>query len=262
MSPTDIALMQFETFILILIRCSGLFIFAPFFSSEIWPPQVRAMGSLVLAWTVYMGLPHTSSLNVGQIGALPYMVFMELMISFMIGFSAKLLLNGTLIAGSLMGNYIGFSMISSIDPFSDEENNVLAQMYYMFAILLFVISGGHHLLIRILALTFEVIPLGGFTYTQASHEYLLEMSNKMWIVGIELSAPVLITMTFVTIGLGLLAKAVPQMNIFAVGFLIKIFIGLVVLLFTLEYSIDYMQDLFLDMQTDLINLIKFSRPPT
>jgi flagellar biosynthetic protein FliR len=88
------------------------------------------------------------------------------------------------------------------------------------------------------------------------------MSNKMWIVGIELSAPVLITMTFVTIGLGLLAKAVPQMNIFAVGFLIKIFIGLVVLLFTLEYSIDYMQDLFLDMQTDLINLIKFSRPPT
>lgn len=262
MSPTEIALLQFEVFILILIRCSGLFVFAPFFSSEIWPPQVRVMGSLVLAWSVYMEMPYTNSASVGDVGMFPYMVFMELMIAFMIGFAAKLLLNGILIAGSLMGNYIGFSMISTIDPFSDEENNVLAQMYYMFGILLFVISGGHHLLIRILALTFEVIPLGGFTYTEASHAYLLQMSHRMWEVGIELSAPVLITMTFITIGLGLLAKAVPQMNIFAVGFLIKIVVGMIVLLFTLEYSIDYMQALFLEMQSDLINLIKLSRSPS
>ena len=260
MSAADIATFQFEHFILILIRCSGLFVFAPFFSSEIWPPQVRVMGSFVLAWSIYLSAPNTSAPFLGSIGMFPYMVAMELMVSFMIGFAAKLLLNGILLAGSLMGNYIGFSMTSTLDPFSDSENNILAQMYYMFGVLLFVISGGHHMLIRVLAFTFEVIPLGGFNFSAASVESIVKTSNRMWIVGIELSAPILITMTFVTIGLALLAKAVPQMNIFAVGFLIKIVIGLVVLMFTLEMGVDYMQDLFLELQSNLIELVKLTRP--
>lgn len=262
MSAADIATYQFELFILILIRCSGLFIFAPFFSSEIWPPQIRVMGSLVLAWCVYLSMPQLNGTHIGGVGMFPYMVFMELMIGFVIGFAARLLLNGILLAGSLMGNYIGFSMTSTIDPFSDAENNILAQMYYMFGVLLFVISGGHHMLIRVLALSFEAIPLGSFHLSQMSVDHLIAMSNRMWIIGIELSGPVLITMTFVTIGLGLLAKAVPQMNIFAVGFLIKILVGLVVVIFTLEFSIDYMQDMFIEMQVDLIDLVKEIRPPT
>lgn len=260
MSAADIATYQFEQFILILIRCGGLFVFAPFFSSEIWPPQVRVMGSLVLAWSVYMSVPHSASPFLGEVGMFPYMIVMELMITFVLGFAARLILNGILLAGSFMGTHIGFSMTSTIDPFSDAENNVLAQIYYMFGVLLFVIAGGHHLLIRVLAFTFEVIPLGGFNFSKGAYDYIIEMSNRMWIIGIELSAPILITMTFVTIGLALLAKAVPQMNIFAVGFLIKIVIGMVVLLFTLEMGVDYMEQLFLDLQVDLIELVKLIRP--
>lgn len=262
MSPVDIATYQFEHFILILIRCGGLFVFAPFFSSEIWPPQVRVMGSFALAWSVYMVVPHSTNPFLGELGMFPYMIIMELMITFILGFAAKLLLNGILLAGSLMGNNIGFSMTSTIDPFSDAENNVLAQIYYMFGVLLFVIAGGPHMLIRTLAFTFEVIPLGGFNFSDLSYQYVLELSNRMWIIGIELSAPILIIMTFVTIGLGLLAKALPQMNIFAVGFLIKIFIGMIVLLFTLEIGIDYMENLFLDLQINLIELVKLIRPVT
>lgn len=262
MNVADLATYQFELFILILIRCSGLFLFAPFFSSEVWPFQVRTMGALVLAWCIYLSIPHTAGQHVSEIGMFPYMVFMELMVGFVIGFAAKLLLNAVLLAGSLMGNYIGFSMTSTIDPFSDAENNILAQIYYMFAVLLFVVSGGHHMLIRVYALSFDVIPLGGFTLSDVTIQHMVELSNRMWIIGLELSGPVLITMIFVTVGLGLLAKAVPQMNIFAVGFLLKIFVGMIVLVFTLELSIDYMQDMFLELQTDLVSLVKDMKPPS
>jgi len=261
----DLATSEFEHFILVLIRVSGLFVFAPFFSSQIWPFQVKTMASLTLAWVVYLTVPHANGEFLGELGMFPYMVCMELMVGFTIGFSARLIFNGALMAGSFMALHIGYGITSTIDPFTDAQNNILAQIYYMFSVLIFIVIGGHHLLLRIMVYSFEIIPLGGYSLNATAdptEHVIIQMSQKMWIIAMELSGPVLVVMMFLTIGLAMLAKAVPQMNIFAVGFLAKIALGMIVLLFTLEVSIDYFEEMFFNLQADLINIVKSSRSPT
>ncbi len=262
MNLVDIATLEFERYILVLIRVSGLFVFAPFFSSQVFPYEVKAACSLVLAWVIYMSVPYSSGELLGEVGMFPYMVVMELMITFVVFFAANLVFNGIMMAGSLMGVHIGFSLTSTIDPFTDAENNVLAQMYYLFGILMFLVFGGTHIMMRALVYSFELIPLGGINYSVNVLDQIIKISHQMWVISLELSGPVLLVMIFVTAGLGLLAKAVPQMNIFAVGFLAKIVLGMIVLLLTIEVSIDYFEELFAQLQGDLIQLVREISPRT
>ena len=85
---------------------------------------------------------------------------------------------------------------------------------------------GHHLILQGLVHSFEVVPLGGIEFKEAVIQKIIVLSNEVFIIAIKISAPVLIALFLISVAMGILARTVPQMNVFIVGFPVQLAVGL------------------------------------
>ena len=148
------------------------------------------------------------------------------MIGVILGFAGRLLFEGIQMAGQLVGFQMGFSIVNIIDPVTSEQVSIIAEFQYLLAGLLFLAVDGHHLLLQAVSESYTVVPVLGFHLTGALMQNLVDLTREMFVVAMKISAPIIVALVFANIGLGLVARTVPQINIFVVGFPLQIAIGL------------------------------------
>lgn len=230
----DFWLMQLPVFMLVLIRMSGIFIFAPTLSTVSIPVQIKAMLVLMLSLCVYPIVTATQPgyvLLFAQQGglslwALPALVLMELSIGAVIGYGAMIPLVGMQMAGHIADQQLGTGLAGIFNPDLEEESSVAAELYFIFALTLFVILGGHRLLVGALIESFQAVPPGGFRPDGQVLAVVLAMLRTMVQLALQVSAPLLCMVYLETVTLGFIARTVPQMNILSVGFPIRSMLGL------------------------------------
>ena len=143
---------------------------------------------------------------------------------------------------SLVDTLVGFSFGALIDPMSGNSNGVLGQIYSLFAMMIFIVFGGMGLMIMGLAQTYTLIPMGTFPTSNTLAALALHSLEQVPLIGLELAAPVLIAVVVADAVFGIIARAVPQMNVLILGLPAKVLLAFAVVGASLPFVGQHLQD--------------------
>ncbi len=240
--PIDLqpVVMHLPAWGLVLFRLTGIFIFAPVFGSSAVPGRVKLFLALGLSFCIYPMLLHPSSgaasgiitlLGSGfHLWSLPVAVAMELLIGLVIGYAASLPMIALQLGGRAIDQQMGLGFAGVVNPEFNEQTGVVSEFYFVLAMAVFLILGGHRVLLITLVGSFERIPLGGFVPNGHLLSLVIGMLSTVFDLAMRVSAPVLCLIFLETVAMGFIARTVPQMNILSIGFPVRIIMGAVLLI--------------------------------
>jgi flagellar biosynthesis protein FliR len=205
-------------------RVAGLLIMAPFFSHIAIP--IRVKSALVVFLTILLypvsgpraipsGIAEWASTFLG-----------ESLVGFLIGLSAMLVFEAVQFAGQFLGVQVGLSLVSVLDPQTQAESPVLSMFLQTLLLLLFLEMNVHHWLLRALADSFRFLPIAHVALNGALVAEIFHAASAIWIVGVEIAAPVMAATMLADVVIAFLGKASPQMPVLFVGMPVKIILGL------------------------------------
>jgi flagellar biosynthetic protein FliR len=223
-----------EKLFIVFMRISGFVFTAPVFGSRLIPVAVKVWFSVLFGLALLPiveiagGLPDFASLGYFLLAA------REVLLGILIGFVSTFFIYGVEFAGHVLGLQMGFSASTLFDPFSRTDVSVIGRFQGLLAVVLFLTMNGHHVLLSGFAASYAAVPPSGAGIGAGSAELIAATAN-IFTVAVRISIPVLSALFVVEVGLAMLAKTVPQMNIFVVGFPLKIVVGLAVLGLSMPY---------------------------
>jgi flagellar biosynthetic protein FliR len=153
---------------------------------------------------------------------------------------------------------MGFGVVNVIDPQSGAQFSIIAQFQTIMAMLLFFSLNIHQWFLKAIVLSFEQVPLFQFNLSKPLLPLVISMSSKIFIIGVKVGAPMIAILVFSSVALGLIARTVPQMNVFIVGFPLKIAIGLFALSFSMPIFSFVMKKVFGGMRENIFMILKTS----
>ncbi len=228
---------EIERWLLMFFRIMSMLIVMPFYGFSAFPVRVRV--ALAFAVTVLLFPLHVGTELQLDPGVLSFFgaVLKEAVIGLAIGMVGTFLFYGVQFAGQVIGHTMGFGIINVVDPQSQTNVPLLAQLLYFFVLMLFLLLGGHHFLMLAIDETFVKIPVGGGIFSPLLVEGFSRMSADIFAAGIKIGAPVLVTVLVTEFALGIIARTVPQVNVWLVGFPLKIGLGLITLGLSLPFIV-------------------------
>ena len=217
---------RFYAFMAPMIRISAFLLAAPFFSIRAVSVRIRVLLAFVLTWMIYP-LGDWPVLNPTSAEGLKA-IFAQVFIGVLMGLLLQIVNAALIIGGQAVSASMGLSMANMVDP-SMGNVPVIAQFFVICSTLIFLGLGGHVLVISLLLESFMLVPIGSVIELQQLLELTIEWSAMMFLGAILIGLPLMASLLFINIGLGIITRAAPALNIFAVGFPAMILAGIVLL---------------------------------
>jgi flagellar biosynthetic protein FliR len=182
---------------------------------------------LMLSITVFPMLDATRLPNPESSLGLALYLIVELLVGLAIAFATRLVFTAVQIAGTMVDFQMGFGVVNVIDPQTETQVSVTAQFQNIIAILIYLALNAHHTTISALVESFHLINPHQMSFGTGTAAYLLKLFADTFVVAVKIAAPIMAILFFISVGLGLVARTVPQMNVFIVGFPLQIGVGLI-----------------------------------
>jgi flagellar biosynthesis protein FliR len=247
---------RLEAFLLLFVRLSAVLMTVPVFSLRAVPFRIRIFVGLALAFTLLPLVPPMPGLHGADTVTFALMIANEALLGVIIGFVASAMVFAIQIGGELVGLQIGYGIGSIVDPRTESQSVVTTEFYYMLFVLVFLTMNGHHLLLRAAVATLDRAPLGEFRLTPAMIDMLAHEMSQIFAVALRIGAPVMAFLFISSVGLGIISRTMPQMNVFVVGFPIKIIGGLAVMLMTIPGLRVAFEELTTRIGSDLAGFVR------
>lgn len=246
---------QYLLFFFILIRVSGIFLTAPILSANNVPVRLRVAMSLLISLIFFSVVP--SNFQVLNWNVIDYFLVCakELIIGLLLGIVPRVMFAAIDLAGNVVGFLMGFAIVNVVDPQTETQVSIIASFKTMLATLLFVVIDGHHIFINSISKSYELIPIEEYQYRTEQLDFLVRITGDLFITGFQLGAPLIIALFLANIIMGFMARSIPQMNIFIVGFPFTIGLGLILLAFSMPYIIQGMIHLFMKLDQQMIDFL-------
>lgn len=219
---------RFDLFLLVAARTAGVFFAAPPFAARQIPAQWRAAFGLMVALVLLPVVPVPASLPETL---LPWAAWAarEAAVGLAIGWTVNLTFAAVQLGGQLLDTELGFGIVSVLDPQTGQQMPLVGNFQYLLALMVLLLTNGHHLIIAALAKSFQVVPVGGEVLRPSLMDTVSILSNGVFLTAFKLAAPVLGAGFVTSVALGVMARAMPQMNVFVVGLPLKLVAGLVIM---------------------------------
>ena len=247
---------RFETFLLVFARLGGIFFISPFYGNKNVPVRVKLILTFAIALLTLPMIPVSESSIDGNLIEILIVVIKEVSFGTIIGFASLILFMGMQIAGTFIGFQMGFAIVNVIDPSTQTQVSIIAEFKYLISILIYLAINGHHFLLSAIVQSFRLIPPGSVTFVHSIGDLLTRMSVDVFVIALKIAAPAMITLFLTSLALGIIARTVPQMNVFIVGFPLKIGVGLVILAAGISYFGNMFCKLLASSEMNLSNLIR------
>lgn len=244
MITLTIDLARVQLFFFVFVRVAAILMTLPVFSGAAVPSQIKIGLALAVSLVLFPILPPLSAPAAGGPVALALGLAREVVLGGAIGLTIKLFFAGVQLAGQTVGYQMGMAIANVMDPATAAQVPILAQFNNLIAVLIFLIINAHHGFIRALAESFGRIPLGGFHPGPEFFDHLTLLCTEMFVVAVKVGAPVIVALLLTSVALGLVARTVPQMNVFIVAMPLKIAIGLIFLGICLPHMAALLRQLF------------------
>ncbi len=218
---------------LVFARVTGVLIAAPIFQTQRLPVLLRVgLGALLSA----LLLPLAGAPTVSE-DMFPFLLSLaqEFIVGLSFGMVSNLIFAAVSIAGEMADLQSGLAFSALVDPMSEERSALIGQFQTLVAWLVFLVTNGHHVLLRGLGQSFSVLPLGTAALPTGSFEGPVTLVSRTFAVALQIGAPAIGATLIADLSLGMLARAVPQMNLLVIGLPVKMLFALVVLLLSLPF---------------------------
>jgi flagellar biosynthetic protein FliR len=235
---------QVQLFVFVLVRVAAILFSIPFLDSQSIPSMVKT--GLAIAVTILV-IPHVTIMPPSLLDK-PVQLIMglavETAVGLMIGLIVQLLFMGVQLAGQIIGYQMGIAIANVVDPASSLQIPVLGQFLNIFAMMLFLSLNVHLYFVKALADAFQRIPLWGFHFNRDLFDLIMMFSSNAFVVAVQVAAPVMVALLLTSFALGLIARTVPQMQVFTLSMPINILLGLFILGISLPFFNSYMHSAF------------------
>ncbi|MDQ6970722.1 MAG: flagellar biosynthetic protein FliR [Mariprofundus sp.] len=241
---------QISVALLVLLRVGTMLILLPVLGHQLIPSQVK-VGLIILISLLIYPLVEDQVPNIPlQPIAFAAIALQEMLIAAALALFAQLIFTAAQFAGQLMSFQMGMTVANVFDPVTRSQQSILSQLSMTLAMLLWVIVGAHHMFIHTLIDSFTLFPIDQQWHFSAFTD-LTDAAARMFILALKLAAPIMLLLTFVYIALGLLARAVPQIQVFFVSFPLTVGLGLLTFSLGMPAMIYLMGDAFVDLSGQL-----------
>lgn len=209
------------------IRIGACFMMAPIFGANFVPPRVRLLlaGAITLIVAPLVPPPEVETFSVQAV----IVTFHQVIIGFATAFALQLIFDALAMGGQLLSNTMGLGFAFNVDPLRGVSTPVLGQLYMILVTLTFLAINGHLVLIEILAQGFTTLPVGMSGLDGAMVWRLVEWGNQLFAGALTVALPGMAALLVVNLAFGVMSRAAPTLNLFAVGFPITLIAGLVIM---------------------------------
>lgn len=228
-------------FMLVLARVSPLFVVAPLFSSRQLPPRVRTVVAVALAVGLLPVALHGQHVPQDAL-AIAGLAVKELLVGLAYALVLGLLFAAVSTAGAMLDMLVGFSFGSLVDPLTGNQSAVLAQLYSLIAIAIFIAIDGAAWVMQGLARTYDLVPLNAEPHLDGLARGVTQVFAGIFSSALEVAAPVVLAVVITDVAFGVVSRVVPQLNVFAVGFPVKVIVGLLVVAASLPFVSGWLSD--------------------
>lgn len=230
---------QILMFGLILLRMSAFVISAAIFNTYNIPAYLKILISLVFTIVVYQSVASNSALvrlSESQ-GDLLLLAGREVLVGVVLGFVTRLFFFAISMAGEIVSISTGLGQAQMFNPMMGSMSNAMEQFYSIIATLVFLALNGHHAMIVGIVESFNSTPIAQLSFHYSSLAEIVLKIQSFFIIGIKISAPVLISMIVVQLGMALLSRVVPQINVLVTSASVTVLIGFVIMFISLPLLI-------------------------
>lgn len=243
-------------FLLVLTRLIGMLLTAPLFSTFPIPSVIKVGLAGLCAFITFPFVIKSAIFVIPKdLIALSVLMFKELAIGVLIGFTVSLIFTAIEIGGNILSIKMGLAVANALDPVTKQNTPIVGQFYMFTASMVFLTINGHHQLFMTVYESFNSIPIGlNFDFSNQLTPQLMLFSSSLFLIAFNIIAPIFIILLVSTILMGVVAKVLPQMNIFMVGMPLQIYIGLALILSLMPTTAVFMTNLMRDL---LININGF-----
>ena len=240
-------------FILVFIRISAMMASAPFFSANTISIRVRIVMASLITLVLLPVLPPPNDFELMS-GAGALAIVQQLAIGLAMGFVLQMVFSALVVAGQVIAMTMGLGFATSFDPQNNVQVTVISQFYVILATLVFLSMDLHLHLISYLGKSFEFLPMTGAPISEDSFMLVVGWAAQMFAGAVSLAMPILAVILLINVGFGVMTRAAPQLNIFAVGFPVTIVVGFVFMMITMPNLLPLLTRLF-EQAFENINLL-------
>lgn len=249
-------LQAFPAFLLIFVRAVSFFVTVPIFSYRNVPALMKIGLAFFLALIMYFTL-QPDGIKINEMFLL--LVFKEALVGLSIGLIAMILIYAIQMAGGFIDQQMGFAIANIVDPQTGIQSPLIGKYMYNFSIILLLAMNAHYMLIDGIVYSYQWIPLQDWLIPFGSGgvaKLATKTLGTMFVIAFQMAIPVVGSLFLVDIALGIVARTVPQVNVFIVGMPLKILIGFMVLMIILPVFMMLVQQLFEEMVTAMRDLMQ------
>ncbi len=214
-----------EAFGLYLVRTSALVLGSPILGggAGFAGYKIALIGGISTLMFTVSGSPLDGAVQPVQYGLF---VLREVMIGISLAFVLQLVVLAVRVSSEMIGHEMGFAMASEVDPVQGFRTPLITHLYETLFFLGVLAVNGHHWLLRALAESYERAPIASIHFEENLPGFVLKLFTQLFAAGLTFAAPILVMLTLVSAMIGLLSRAVPQLNILEIGFTLRITAGL------------------------------------
>lgn len=253
---TMFSVKEFIILFLIFLRITSAFVSAPFFGNKVIPVVAKLFISLIISYIIFLSTDH-SAVNEVPTGWLLFIYsFKEVITGLIIGFALQFVFFAVSYAGTLIGFEIGLNMAEVFNPSEEVSSNVIGEVLYFSAVLIFLLINGHHYLIRALQQSFDVVGVGMFSFQEPLYQTLIKLAGGVFVIAVKIATPILISFFLINIAEGIISRMIPTLQVFFVTQPLKVGLGLFMLGLISPVYIYMIKNLLRDYENQLYLIIR------
>ena len=245
-----------ELFFLVFLRVTGMFVVSPIFGRQNLPVYYKLGFSFFVTLIMTTSAAIVAPVTYGAAAGYAYYALREFVVGAAIGFIPYLMFTVIYFAGQMIDMKIGFSMVNVLDPVNNIQIPITSNFYFIICMLLFISVNAHHMLILAISRSYELIPLGRLNMDGEVAKTIMRLFTDVFAIGFRIAAPIVFTILLADVALGIISKAMPQINVFMVGMPIKILVGIFIMVVTVPAMLMVLGGLFKNIGTETANIMR------
>jgi flagellar biosynthetic protein FliR len=233
------------------IRIGSCFMVAPAFGALVVPARIRIVLAGAITLVIAPLVPSPAAIAPFSPAGI-VVTIQQVIIGIAIGFSLQVLFDAVTLGGQLLANSMGLSFAFNTDPLHGVQTPVVGQLYSMLVMLTFLALDGHLKLIEILVDGFRTLPVGTSGLGQEGVWSIVLWGKELFTGALAVALPGVTALLIVNVAFGVMSRAAPQLNLFAVGFPISLVFGLLIML----AGLPSMQTTFVHLLSEAFELLR------
>ena len=241
------------SWLLVFLRVGAFLLVLPFFSVVNFPPTMRVALSALVALLLAPLLAPFAGAKLTFISLMGVMI-QEISIGLLLGFVSRMVFYAVDLAGNIVATQMGLNMATLFDPASSQNEQALSSVLFFLAAVVMLTLDLHHWMLVGFERTYSVLPMGSVHLNNALFETIVAQTGNIFVVALQISAPIIAVSFVVTLVFAVMSRAVPQMNVFSESFGIRIVGGLIVFGFTMQLTAQHVLNYLNRLPDDLLAL--------